>query len=278
MKSLLVLSAGLVLSFSFLVSARPGRVSSPQGVTLPTQIGPAPAERPPVVVELFTSEGCSSCPPADAVLARLQGTQPVPRAEVIALEEHVDYWDRLGWADPYSSAMFTERQREYADAFHTSSIYTPQMIVDGRSEFIGSQYRQALQAIAQAAQREKTPVRLNASSCRADGGELTLDVRIPVLRGAGAGETAEVFLAITEDKLHSEVRRGENAGRSLDHSRVVRKWRRLGAANTGAPTPFTAAPRIRLASKWKRADLRAVIFVQEKRSRHILGAASIPLC
>ena len=115
----------------------------------------------PVLVELFTSEGCSSCPPADALLSRIGQTQPVRGADIIALEEHVDYWDRLGWKDPFSSEAATDRQGDYGAAFGGSQVYTPQMIVDGRTEFVGSSDPDALRAIRTASQAPKPAVRLS---------------------------------------------------------------------------------------------------------------------
>ena len=115
------------------------------------------ADRVPVVVELFTSEGCSSCPPADALLQKLQAQQPVAGADVIALEEHVDYWNHDGWADPYSSPDWTLRQQDYGE-FFKDDAYTPQLVVNGQSQFVGSDARQAARAIAQAAQGVKTEV------------------------------------------------------------------------------------------------------------------------
>ena len=237
-----------------------------------------PGAATPVIVELFTSEGCSSCPPADAVLIELEKTQPVPGTEVIALGEHVDYWNHLGWADPYSSAGFSARQGEYAQAFGKDGVYTPQMIVDGQTEFTGSNMDKARAAIANAAHAPKASVQVspgaNPAMKKTDG--IALSVRVENMPAVSPGDTAEVMLAITENDLRSQVARGENAGRSLRHIAVVRQFKVIGSVNTGEEA-FTAEPIVTIANGWKRANLRAVIFVQERVSRRVLGAKAIEL-
>ena len=235
-----------------------------------------PERKVPVLLELFTSEGCSSCPPADSLMAQIVAQQPIAEAEVIALEEHVDYWNHLGWTDPFSSPQFTERQKSYAWVFQTGSVYTPQMVVDGSRELVGSQERLLRQAIAQAAATRKTPVLLQQVA-PVRPGELSLEVSIPGLGNAGQRNAGEVYLAVTEDGLESAVRDGENAGRHLSHAAVVRLLLPLGKVSASAPTPFAAAPRVKLAPGWKHPRLRAVVFVQERKSRRILGVASIPM-
>ncbi|MEO7652913.1 MAG: DUF1223 domain-containing protein, partial [Bryobacteraceae bacterium] len=173
---------------------------------------PAPT---PVLVELFTSEGCSSCPPADELLIDLEKTQPVPGARIIVLSEHVDYWNRLGWTDPFSSQLFSARQHRYAEALRKDGVYTPQMVVDGQGEFVGSDRRRAVAVIAEAARKTKAPVEL---ACRAEGAALKFTVRIP---GPPSADS-DVLLAILENDLQSDVQRGENSGRKIQHRGVVR--------------------------------------------------------
>lgn len=225
-----------------------------------------------VLVELFTSEGCSSCPPADKLLAELDESQPVNGAQVIALSEHVDYWNRLGWKDPFSSAQFTERQTDYSRTLHVEDIYTPQMIVDGQDQFVGNQRATALEAIARAAQSPKA--RVEAAIKSSTPNSITLSIHAGDVPEVSSGDRADVILAITESGLMNNVARGENAGRRLTHSAVTRKMVELGAIDG---KDFNAEQVVRLDSVWQRARLRAVVLVQERGSRRILGAAAIPL-
>lgn len=231
----------------------------------------------PVVVELFTSEGCSSCPPADEVLSKLDKTQPLQGIEVIALGEHVDYWNKLGWIDPYSSAEFSTRQSIYADAFGRDGVYTPQMIVDGRNEFVGGDWNKAREAIMKASSLPKAKVQiLAASNSNETNTDLKLSIHISDIPPLTAGDKADVLLAITESDLRSEVSRGENAGRYLRHTAVVRSLFVLGNINDGQQS-FAAESTQRLKVGWKRDNLRAVVFAQERGTRRILGAATLGL-
>jgi hypothetical protein len=239
----------------------------------------SPAEaRGPVLVELFTSEGCSSCPPADSLLLKMDEAHSVGNVEVIALEEHVDYWDDLGWRDPYSSHEWTERQQRYADTFRQGSVYTPQMVVDGRAEFVGSREGLARQTIAEMARKEKAEV--TVTTVRSSDGKDRISARVGKMPEASAGESSEVWLAITETGLHTAVTRGENAGENLYHSAVVRMLRKIGVTNRkNEDTSFTGETNVSLDKSWQRNNLRAVVFVQQEKSQHIVGAteAKLPL-
>lgn len=239
----------------------------------PASTGAAPA---PVLVELFTSEGCSSCPPADALLSRLEKTQPVEGVEVIALAQHVDYWNYLGWRDPFSYAEAGARQSEYARVFGRDGVYTPQMVIDGRAEFPGGNQKLAFDTIAKAARTPKAEVTIT----RLDGGAgaaagTRLAVRVGKLPPVTEGDTADVLLAVTESDLSTSVGRGENAGRKLSHAGVARRLSVIGSATAGAP--FVAETEVNVEGGWRRQNLRALVFVQERASKRVLGAAAIKL-
>jgi hypothetical protein len=221
-------------------------------------------QRSPVVVELFTSEACSSCPPADALLVELDQKQIVPGVYVIALGEHVDYWNHTGWTDRFSSAKFSRRQSDYSTQFGLDSVYTPQMVVDGRSQFVGNDAQRARDVIGRAAQAPK-PATVVVEK---NGGELHVRVE-----GAGA-HPAEVVLAITEDGLTTSVSGGENGGRQLRHTAVVRELRTLGTTQNGE---FAGRARSPMNPEWRREHLRAVVFVQASTNRHVIGATSVGL-
>ncbi len=223
--------------------------------------------RVPVVVELFTSEGCSSCPSADAVLRQLETDQPIPGIEVIALGEHVDYWNRLGWRDPFSTAQLTERQRTYATALGAST-YTPQAVVMGHAELVGSQRAKLTQAIVEAAAAPQTRVDIQRTTDPA-----TVSIQIGALPD-GTPPT-DVWLALTESDLSTPVRRGENAGRTLQHPSVVRAFRPIATISPGGT--FAAKVPLQLAVDWQIAHLRAVVLVQERTSRRIVGVGALPL-
>jgi hypothetical protein len=253
---------------------RPDNAAAGAGVPGETSAPNAAGRRAPVVVELFTSEGCSSCPPADALLSRLERTQPVEGALVIPLAMHVDYWNYLGWADPFSSAEFSARQGEYAAAYGKDGVYTPQMIVDGVKEFPGGNTGRALESISKAASVPKAEVRLTRA---ASEGGVRLGVRIERTPELTAGDDAYVLLAVTEGGLSTDVRRGENAGRKLGHVGVVRRLTTVGPLNSKPGEPFAAEANVAFDKSWRRENLRAVVFAQERGSRRILAAGMLDL-
>lgn len=246
--------------------------------TMDSQENPKPpaSQASPVVVELFTSEGCSSCPPADAFLAKLVQQGPAHNLHIVALEEHVDYWDDQGWRDPFSSHNWTTRQDAYAGVLGNKNPYTPQLVVDGSVECSGGQPQRAVQAILKDSSAAKTPVTLSQGASGKPGSE-NFSVQIGKLTPTAKGGGAEVWLAITETGLHSSVTRGENAGQELSHAAVVRSMRKVGEAKPDRDVAFSGDASIPIRNEWKLENLKAVAFVQEKNSMRILGAAEIPL-
>lgn len=265
------ISAALLLVFAAFLTWELGT-----GATAQTASSQASAGREAVVVELFTSEGCSSCPPADALLAELATRQPLGTAEIIALEEHVTYWDEYGWKDPFSSSILTTRQYDYASSLHNGNPYTPQMVVDGTAGFVGTRGGTARQEIEKAAAIKKARVEINLVS-QAQNNSAAFKISVEKLPSAAPKDTAEVILAITESGLHSSVKAGENVGKELQHSPVLRELKVIGVMGKNGEEGFTGQPVVKLDSKWNLENLRAVVFVQEKKSRRILAAAMVPL-
>lgn len=241
------------------------------GVRESSSAVPVPAHNAIVVAELFTSEGCSSCPPADEVLSRLVQKQPVTGVTVLGLSENVDYWNRLGWVDPFSSSGFTRRQSEYAArVFRSSGVYTPQMVIDGSLEEVGSDAERVYRKISQAAKVPKAAMNI-AASLAPDATALQIQIKVEVPPEVTVREPANVILAVTEDNLATDVRRGENGGRHLKHSSVVR---RLMTAGTLMPQTrgWSGMTSIAVAPEWKSADLKVIGLLQEQQSRRIVGA------
>jgi hypothetical protein len=230
---------------------------------------PAASDEPvPVLVELFTAEGCSTCPTADKLLEGMIASQPARGVVIVGLGEHVDYWDRLGWKDRFSSAAFTHRQQLYADHLTGDSIYTPQMVVDGQTAFVGSDVDAARHAIERAGAAPHGTIALTLDLAAANRVTVTTTARgLP----AGSDDRPEVVVALVEDGLRTDVKRGENKGRTLTHAAVVREMVTAGdAPAAGAPVRTD----MKIAQDWQRDHMRVVAFVQERQSRRVLAATS----
>jgi hypothetical protein len=216
----------------------------------PPKLGPHP-----VVVELFTSQGCSSCPPADALIGEI-AHDPALRGRVIPLAFHVDYWDQLGWRDPFSSAEWTQRQARYSAAMRLSSSYTPQAVVSGRRELVGSN-RSALHAALESLSNAKP------------SGEIGLTIRressaLIATIHATVSARDDLFLAVTEDDVTTKVPHGENAGRTLVNDAIVRRLVRVAPGQTSVTIPIDAT--------WR--NLSAVSFAQDRNTLAIDAASA----
>ena len=229
--------------------------------------------RTPVLVELFTSEGCSSCPPADRFLRTLDG-QPVQGAEMIVLSEHVDYWNHIGWKDPYSASFYSQRQSAYADRFGLDTVYTPQMVVDGTSEFVGSNSGLADKAFRKALSVAKLPVHLTSVSADASN-ILHAHLETGTLDASFSSREADVCVAVAVNRAESQVSAGENAGHRLAHVSVVKSLTKVGALKQGQA--LAQDVQLKLGPGSDSSGLRLIAFVQEARQGRVLGAASMPV-
>jgi hypothetical protein len=219
----------------------------------------------PVLVELFTSEGCSSCPAADELLRGLEATQPIPGVEVIPLEMHVDYWNGQGWRDPFALRQLTNRHNEYIRLFNLDNVFAPQVVVAGQAQILGSNADLTRQEIVRAAKGPRATVDVAFQS--ASVATVKID-KIPL-----TAKDCEIWMAVTESHIESNVGAGENNGLTLRHSSVVRSLVMLGRTEPGEPVSYTM--HLRFNSNWKRDDLRYVVFVQDRLSRKIYGATAV---
>jgi hypothetical protein len=253
---LLLLTAALAITWSGQFAfTRPVEAAAVATVSGPRQ---------PVLVELFTSEGCSSCPPADALLAQLDATQFVPGAQSIVLSEHVTYWNQEGWRDPFSSDAMTDRQKQYVEHFGLESPYTPEVVVDGSAQLVGNDSNALSSAIAHAALTPKTS--LSIESVQWTGDTVSFAVH------ADASPHAMLMVALAEDATHSIVSSGENAGRTLHHVAVVRTLEEKKLAFTDG-RPLTLKVPGRGKTSGQSSGLRLVVFLADRGSGRILAVA-----
>jgi hypothetical protein len=220
--------------------------------------------RQPVLVELFTSEGCSDCPPADALLERLDSTQFAPGVEAIVLSEHVTYWNHLGWRDPFSFQAMDQRQRQYSQRLSLDEIYTPQIIVDGTQQLIGSDAAALSHALAIAASSPKQQIAIEAANRTQNSVHFTVRI-LP-------DSKATLVAALAENATHSDVARGENAGRTLHHVSVVRVLKEFDSKDAdGRPLSLPEPPAFSVDKAT--GPLRLVVFLADRNTGRILAVA-----
>jgi hypothetical protein len=230
----------------------------------------ATTERAPVLVELFTSEGCSSCPPADEILQKMDKLQPIPNVRIVVLSEHVDYYDQIGWKDPFSSHAYTERQERYVERMKVESPYTPQMVVDGEFQFNGTDAKTAVQDIQKAATSEKISVKLTLAQANQKG-KISINVQTPPLPGSSSASSADVLVAVADDADVTNVASGENSGKTLTNVAVVRELKQVGKidkTNGFSKDVETSIP----ATNTNKS--RIIVIVQEPHQGKLLGIAS----
>jgi hypothetical protein len=231
----------------------------------------AASSGPAVLVELFTSQGCSSCPPADRLLGVLPGE--VDGVQVLPLAFHVDYWDDLGWRDPFSSAAWTARQNRYAHALGAGRIYTPQLVVMGTADVVGSDRARAIELIRQAAREPASGARIQATTTASAGKQaLTVSVEAALGTGKPGLARADAWVALVENGLATKVGRGENSGRGLVDHFVVRRLTRAFTVEAGHPRRGDVE--LALEPTWRRDRMAVTVFLQDGRDLEVLAAAA----
>jgi hypothetical protein len=224
--------------------------------------------RVPVLLELFTSEGCSSCPPADRLLESLEQKQPLAGADLIVLSEHVDYWNNLGWKDPYSSAQYTTRQQEYTQKYNLDGVYTPQLVIDGRFGVVGSDSHAVSGAVQKVIGDRKVPVAI--SHAARNGNEVVARVEIPAEQNL-KGSLGVLYVVLAENRAESHIARGENSGRFLAHVAVTRILKRVGDVDLSSASAKDISLTVQPGAGAN--GLRVVAFIQDSQSGRVLGVA-----
>jgi len=227
----------------------------------------------PVVLELFTSEGCSSCPPADKVLSEIAEKSPIDGVEIIPLGWHVDYWNNLGWPDRFSNVEYTRRQHIYAQVGNRTSVFTPEAVLNGLGGFNGSDRGGILRVAQVLSEKSNAEVEVGSTFPSPDKLKIEIEVKgdIPVRDE----DPIEILVLIAENNLATEVKRGENSGRTLRHDAVVRSVKNMGSIRTASDLPYNKEYTLDWNPEWKRENCKAVVLLQEKHSRLILGAEEV---
>jgi hypothetical protein len=224
----------------------------------------APDTRVPILVELFTSEGCSDCPPADKLLAQLDSTQPVPGARAIVLEEHVTYWDRQGWRDPFSLDEVTDRQQQYQFRFQLPDVFTPQMVVDGATQFVGNNPNALGKALTAAAATPKQP--LTIDNARWQNGAAEFTVHSPTPSGS------KLVAVLAADAAHTDVLHGENAGRTLQHVAILRVIKEFKPDEVNGHPIHLSGGSLAHGSE-ANGPVRLIVFLVDHKTGHVLAVA-----
>jgi hypothetical protein len=223
-----------------------------------------------VLVELFTSEGCSSCPPADALLKQVNGTQTHAGQLIVGISEHVTYWNSQGWSDPFSSPVNTERQNDYGERFHLEGVYTPQMVINGSEQIVGSDPAAFLSAV-QKEEEQRSQMSLRILSVNVSGDTLTVNYSAS---GEVPSHGADLIAVVADDSDQSSVLRGENSGRTLVHVAVARSISRVGKVQAAGEKTL----HLKLPFSYQAAQKHHVIlFAQTPGNGRVLGADTKPL-
>ena len=227
----------------------------------------------PVVLELFTSQGCSSCPSADRLLSKLE-QNPRLAGKVVPLSFHVDYWNYIGWTDPFSAPRWSERQRAYGRAFRSNRIYTPQLVVNGQGECVGSNEAEVMRRIDRALASEPAGRVSVAAQPVGTDGQLRLQLGAEVARGTAKGADLDLWVAIYETGLTTPVGSGENASRTLKNDYVVRRLEKAFTLPAAAGSRRSETITLGLDKRWKRQNLGVAAFLQDPATLAIQGAAA----